>query len=570
MLTRLCVYLSLGGLACLPAAAQVLVYSANQNAGTISLIDPETSSVAASPSTGQSTATSLAITPDGSRVYVASGNGGGEGQTGGSIVVLDTATNVLATLSVNNPFWIALNSTGSRAYFTNSLSDGTGFVSVIDTIGPPSAGVQAAGASKITVTASIPVGHRPLGIALSPNGDNAYVANATDNTVSVIDTLSSTVIATIPVPTFPWGVAVTPDGHHVYISSQSANTVSVVDTSTNAVTQTISVGSPPLGVAINPSGTRAYVALSTANSVAVIDTTTNSVIASVPVGTYPIGVTVAPPGDRVYVANEQASSVSVIDTASNAQVATIALVGGSFPFGIASSPPPQSGSNVPLLTGGNTFSGNQSVSGSVTATSFSGDGSNLTNLSPVNLAPGTAAISISGNAATSSSAANATNATNSVNAANAVNSANLGGVAASSYARLDIGNSFNGSQTVTGNIAATGSLSATGNISATGSVTIGDGTPITLYVSSTFSLALPSMKPSTCIDVPENLAAATGPNDTIALGIPNSFLSAGGFLIFQARESAAGQITIRICNLDPNGPASKAVTDTMRVDLLRH
>src|SRR5208282_4875186 len=44
-------------------------------------------------------------------------------------------------------------------------------------------------------------------------------------------------------------------------------------------------------------------------------------------------------------------------------------------------------------------------------------------------------------------------------ATTAGNATNLGGVAASNYARLDIGNSFNGNQSITGNVSVTGSFS---------------------------------------------------------------------------------------------------------------
>jgi hypothetical protein len=59
-------------------------------------------------------------------------------------------------------------------------------------------------------------------------------------------------------------------------------------------------------------------------------------------------------------------------------------------------------------------------------------------------------------------------------------------------------------------------------------------------------------------------------HDAVALGVPNSFMSAGGFLMFQAWESAPNAITIRMGNVSPNGPASSAVTGTIRVDLLKH
>lgn len=325
MLTRLFMFLCLCTLGCFPAAAQTLVYTANQDSGTISLIDKKTKTVAANPALGAS-ATSLALTPDGGKLFVASGNGGGEGASGGSVYVVDTVSNTaIASLSVNNPFWIALNRAGTRAYFTNSLASGVGFVSVIDV-------------STGAVVTNIPVGNRPLGIAVTPNGNLAYVANATDDTVYAIDTISNTVIASIAVPSFPWGVACSPDGTSVYVSSQSGNTLSVIDTGTNAVSKTISVGSLPLGVAVNPNGMYAYVALSGANSVAVIDISTNTVTTTVPVGSYPIGVAVTPNGDSVFVANAKDSSVSVIDTSTNTIKSTISLAGGSYPFGIGISP----------------------------------------------------------------------------------------------------------------------------------------------------------------------------------------------------------------------------------------
>jgi len=51
--------------------------------------------------------------------------------------------------------------------------------------------------------ASIPVGDTPLGIALTPDGTRAYVANRGSDTVSVIDTVTDTVIARIPTGPVP-------------------------------------------------------------------------------------------------------------------------------------------------------------------------------------------------------------------------------------------------------------------------------------------------------------------------------------------------------------------------------
>jgi hypothetical protein len=179
------------------------------------------------------------------------------------------------------------------------------------------------------------------------------------------------------------------------------------------------------------------------------------------------------------------------------------------------------------------------LTGALAAPNFNGNGAGLTSLTPANLSAGTAGINISGNAAM------------------ATNASNLGGIAPADYARLDIGNAFTGNQSVTGNISATGSLS------------IGNGTPITQHLSATYSITVPSLKSGACSSLTETLTGAVaGGNDTIALGVPNSIMSVGD-LIFQAWESTANTITIRVCNVG-NGTPTNSASDTIRVDLWKH
>src|SRR5215831_9019994 len=79
----------------------------------------------------------------------------------------------------------------------------------------------------------------------STHAQNAYITNRSSSTVSVIDTATDTVSATIPVGLTPDGVAVSPDGSKVYVTNASSNTVSVIDTATNTISATIPVGLPP-------------------------------------------------------------------------------------------------------------------------------------------------------------------------------------------------------------------------------------------------------------------------------------------------------------------------------------
>jgi YVTN family beta-propeller protein len=72
------------------------------------------------------------------------------------------------------------------------------------------------------------VGTRPLGVAVNPVTNTAYVANFFGNTVSVISGRTGTVTVTIPVGTGPAGVAVNPVTNTAYVANFFDNTVSVI------------------------------------------------------------------------------------------------------------------------------------------------------------------------------------------------------------------------------------------------------------------------------------------------------------------------------------------------------
>ena len=62
--------------------------------------------------------------------------------------------------------------------------------------------------------------------------------------------------ATIPVGSDPEGVAVDPAARTVYVTKPIDGAVSVIDAATSAVTATIGVGSGPEGVAVDPARPR--------------------------------------------------------------------------------------------------------------------------------------------------------------------------------------------------------------------------------------------------------------------------------------------------------------------------
>jgi YVTN family beta-propeller protein len=78
------------------------------------------------------------------------------------------------------------------------------------------------------VTATIPVGNGPDGVAADPGAGTVYVTNSGDNTVSVIDVATGTVTATIPVGNEPVGVAADPATHTAYVANYADGTVSMI------------------------------------------------------------------------------------------------------------------------------------------------------------------------------------------------------------------------------------------------------------------------------------------------------------------------------------------------------
>ena len=96
-----------------------------------------------------------------------------------------------------------------------------------------------------------------------------------------------------------------------YVSNATNDNVAVIDTATQKIVDHIHVtvdpridkrrGLMPFGLALSPDGRRLYVALLSLNSVAVIDTQARKVLGHIPSGWCPTKVRLSPDGKRLYV-----------------------------------------------------------------------------------------------------------------------------------------------------------------------------------------------------------------------------------------------------------------------------
>ena len=244
-----------------------------------------------------------------------------DGTAGYSLPPLQLGTSNLfpaGTDTGQHPAGVAFSPDGTAAYVAN---EGSNTLSVLD----PTAG---------TVRSTITVGPSPRGVAIRPDGTQAYVTNSGDNTVSVIDTATGTLTATIPVGS-GWGasgVAFTPNSAKAYVTNAGEGTVAVIDVASTSLRASIPVGLQPVAVSFTPDGSQAFVTNSSDNTVSVIDTASDRVVTTIPVGTGPRSIAVTPDGSKALVSSAGTDSISVIDLAT-AQVSTVQV--GSNPAGVA-------------------------------------------------------------------------------------------------------------------------------------------------------------------------------------------------------------------------------------------
>jgi len=162
--------------------------------------------------------------------------------------------------------------------------------------------VSVINSSTDTVVGSpVGVGTSPNYLAISPDRSTAYVTDSGANEVSVINTATDKVINQIPLPGAR-GLAITPDGSTVYVTGGSSDTSLIpITTATDEVGAAIGVGSGAAGVAITPDGSHALVVNQLGGSLSVVNLTTSGVSTITGVGSLAANVAVTANGLEAYV-----------------------------------------------------------------------------------------------------------------------------------------------------------------------------------------------------------------------------------------------------------------------------
>lgn len=179
--------------------------------------------------------------------------------------------------------------------FTSNVNSAT--ISIIEEGAPqnPGFGPSTAGRKTWHVT-NVAVGRGSEGFDVSPDGKELWVANAQDNTVTIIDVADKKVVETAPISVRGANrLKFTLDGKHVLIAglgggSNGTPNLVVFDSFSRKEIRRISLGGGSAGILIQPDDTRAYVAVSARNKVAVVDLNTLEVTGEIPTGRGPDGM----------------------------------------------------------------------------------------------------------------------------------------------------------------------------------------------------------------------------------------------------------------------------------------
>lgn len=251
-----------------------------------------------------------------------------------------------------NPQAIVFNPATKKVYLVDQAHAA---VYVIDTV---SQSVQ-----------SVAVGAAPVSIDVDSTSGRAYVANAADGTVTVIDGTSNKVLATVPVGARPYSIAANPLTGMVYVSHTFSDKTTVLNGATQAVTQKATgsidliaidaaantayllayeggnltvlegaqhalrrkeAGKHAWGMAVNEVTHTLFVARMGSGDVIALQGTSSSIL---PAGHTPCAVAVNPRSNTVYVANYADRSVTILDAGTGRTTATIAV--GEHPQAVA-------------------------------------------------------------------------------------------------------------------------------------------------------------------------------------------------------------------------------------------
>jgi YVTN family beta-propeller protein len=166
-------------------------------------------------------------------------------------------------------------------------------------------------ADQLAPLKTIPTGKGPDEVVITADGRTAYVSNAGDDSITVVDLGTLTVARTITHPRLQrpsdaaptravFGLAVTPDGKKLYVAARAQNAVFVMSPAGDVIKE-IPVADVST-IALSPDGGRAYAVSDRPQQLTAVDTATDTVVGTVKTGRQPKGIAFTPDGKTLVLA----------------------------------------------------------------------------------------------------------------------------------------------------------------------------------------------------------------------------------------------------------------------------
>jgi YVTN family beta-propeller protein len=209
------------------------------------------------------------------------------------------------------------------------------------------------------VIATIPVGKRPRGIKVSPDGSVFYVAlsgspkcpptmddeecekmvaDKSADGIAEVNAVTQEVVRILPSGSDPEQFDVNWETGRLYVSNEDTHTSSILDLNSGTLLMTIPTGLEPEGVRLTPDGSRFYVSGEVASDITVLNASTGAEITRIGVGLRPRDILFTADSSTAYISAEFGALINIIDVASNTVTGEIALPEGSLPMGLVLSP----------------------------------------------------------------------------------------------------------------------------------------------------------------------------------------------------------------------------------------
>jgi YVTN family beta-propeller protein len=212
----------------------------------------------------------LAVTPNGSQVWVV--DSGPQTLTSPlwGISVIDTSTNTVVNRFglVGDPTDVAFSPNGQNAYVTTSN------------------GLYVYNVANQRQVGFVPGLGSPKSVAVAPDGSDVYVTETNNAELATISTATDQVVHTTPVGQDPWQAVVSSDGSTVYVANPDSDSISVVSAATGQLENTYSVPGDPDTLGLTPNGRQLWVAGVDSGIMTVINTITGHEVGSTNLGGY--------------------------------------------------------------------------------------------------------------------------------------------------------------------------------------------------------------------------------------------------------------------------------------------